>query len=171
MRKRKHRIYDDEIYTDFGGFKDLRLGHVLCLDTGAVTGELPGEKSKDPAFGMDGILVTEDMADEAKRLGYAVVYIAENTLKTMLKMNYNWKGIEYGFNDSSKTAFMTYLRDQVEPSRMYEICITYNEFLRNPDAFKQLIENPKVVRKWNFWSRRKKYKKELFDEKFQTMRR
>ena len=59
--------------TDVGGFKDLRLGHVLCLDTGSVTGELSGEKSKDPAFGMDGILVTEDMADEAKRLGYAVV--------------------------------------------------------------------------------------------------
>ena len=59
--------------TDVGGFNDLRLGHVLCLDTGSVTGELSGEKSKEPAFGMDGILVTEDMADEAKRLGYAVV--------------------------------------------------------------------------------------------------
>ena len=95
--------------------------------------------------------------------------IAENTLKTMLKMNYNWNGIEYGFYGSNKTAFMTYLRDQDDPSRMYEICITYNELLRNPDAFKKLIENPKVVRKWNFWSRRKKYRKELFDEKFQTI--
>jgi len=96
--------------------------------------------------------------------------IAENTLKTMLKMNYNRKGIEYGFNPD-KTVFITYLRDQNDPSRMYKICITYNELLRNPDAFKKLIENPKVVRKWNFWSRRKKYRKELFDEKFQTMRR
>ena len=95
--------------------------------------------------------------------------IAENTLKTMLKMNYNWNGIEYGFYGSNKTAFMTYLRDQDEPSRMYEICITYNELLRNPNAFKKLIENPKIVRKWNFWSRRKKYRKELFDEKFQTI--
>ena len=59
--------------TDVGGFNDLRLGHVLCLDTGSVTGELSGEKSKEPAFGMDGILVTEDMADEGKRLEYAVV--------------------------------------------------------------------------------------------------
>lgn len=95
--------------------------------------------------------------------------IAENTLKTMLKMNYNCNGIEYEFYGSSKTAFMTYLRDQDDPSRMYEICITYNELLRNPDAFKKLIENPKVVRKWNFWSRKKKYRKELFDEKFQTI--
>ena len=59
--------------TDVGGFNDLRLGHVLCLDTGAVTGELSGEKRNEPAFGMDEILVTEDRADEAKRLGYAVV--------------------------------------------------------------------------------------------------
>ena len=95
--------------------------------------------------------------------------IAENTLKTMLKMNYNWNGIEYGFYGSNKTAFMAYLRDQDEPSRMYEIVISYNELLRNPDAFKKLIENPKIVRKWNFWSRRKKYRKELFDEKFQTI--
>lgn len=94
--------------------------------------------------------------------------IAENTLKTMLKMNYNRKGIEYGFNPD-KTVFKTYLRDQNDPSRMYDICITYNELLRNPDAFKKLIENPKIVRKWNFWSRRKKYRKELFDEKFQTI--
>ena len=94
--------------------------------------------------------------------------IAENTLKTMLKMNYNRKGIEYGFN-SDKTVFETYLRDQNDPSRMYEIVISYNELLRNPDAFKKLIENPKVVRKWNFWSHRKKYRKELFDEKFQTI--
>ena len=73
--------------------------------------------------------------------------IAENTLKTMLKINYNGNGIEYGFYGSNKTAFMAYLRDQDEPSRMYEICITYNELLRNPDAFKKLIENPKIVRK------------------------
>ena len=111
---------------------------------------------------------TNQYCDEFK-INPRLYDIAENTLKTMLKMNYNWNGIEYGFYGSNKTAFMTYLRDQDDPSRMYEICITYNELLRNPDAFKQLIENPKVVRKWNFWSRRKKYKKELFDEKFQTI--
>ena len=111
---------------------------------------------------------TNQYCDEFK-INPRLYDIAENTLKTMLRMNYNWNGIEYGFYGSNKTAFMTYLRDQDDPSRMYEICITYNELLRNPDAFKQLIENPKVVRKWNFWSRRKKYKKELFDEKFQTI--
>ena len=111
---------------------------------------------------------TNQYCDEFK-INPRLYDIAENTLKTMLKINYNWNGIEYGFYGSNKTAFMTYLRDQDEPSRMYEICITYNELLRNPDAFKQLIENPKIVRKWNFWSRRKKYREELFDEKFQTI--
>ena len=59
--------------TYVGGFKDLRLGYVLCLDTGSVTGELSGEKSNEPAFGMDGILVAKEKSDEAKRLGYSVV--------------------------------------------------------------------------------------------------
>ena len=111
---------------------------------------------------------TNQYCDEFK-INPRLYDIAENTLKTMLKINYNWNGIEYGFYGSNKTAFMTYLRDQDDPSRMYEICITYNELLRNPDAFKQLIENPKIVRKWNFWSCRKKYREELFDEKFQTI--
>ena len=111
---------------------------------------------------------TNQYCDEFK-INPRLYDIAENTLKTMLKINYNWNGIEYGFYGSNKTAFMTYLRDQDDPSRMYEICITYNELLRNPDAFKQLIENPKIVRKWNFWSRRTKYPEELFDEKFQTI--
>lgn len=50
--------------TDVGVFNDLKSGHVLCLDTGFVTGEMSGIKIKDPAFGMD---------DETKRLGYSVV--------------------------------------------------------------------------------------------------
>ncbi len=59
--------------TDVGGFKDLRLGYVLCLDTGSVTGELSGIKIKEPAFGVDLILVAKEKFDEAKRLGYSVV--------------------------------------------------------------------------------------------------
>ena len=59
--------------TDIGGFKDLRLGYVFCLDTGSVTGELSGIKIKEPAFGMDGIIVAKEKSDEAKRLGYSVV--------------------------------------------------------------------------------------------------
>ena len=94
--------------------------------------------------------------------------IAENSIKTMLEMNFNTEGIEFGFYDTNKTAFLAYLRDRKTPSIMYEVCISYNEFIRNPEAFKQLIEEPRVLRRWNFWSRRKKYREELFDERFKT---
>ena len=132
--------------------------------------------------------------------------IAKYSIKTMLTMNYNYTGIEYGIDDSMKTQVMVYLKEKVpaepetemntinqgskyrlifknlpgldkkEKSRkkqqgpmMYEVCITYNEFMRNPDAFKKFIEEPKVLKKWNFWSRRKKYNQKYFDEKFQTI--
>ena len=83
--------------------------------------------------------------------------ITKNSIKTMLEMNYNYSGIEYGINDSMKTQVMVYLQDINDNAKMFEVCITYNEFSRNPDAFKKFIEEPKVQKKWNFWSRRKKY--------------
>ena len=95
--------------------------------------------------------------------------IANNSIKTMLTMNYNYTGIEYGIDDSMKTQVMVYLRDINDNVKMFEVCITYNEFMRNPDAFKKFIEEPKVLKKWNFWSRRKKYNQKYFDEKFQTI--
>lgn len=95
--------------------------------------------------------------------------IAKNSIKTMLEMNYNYSGIEYGIDDSMKTQVMVYLQDLNDQTKMFEVCITYNEFSRNPDAFKKYIEEPKVQKKWNFWSRRKKYNQKYFDEKFQTI--
>ncbi len=95
--------------------------------------------------------------------------IVKNSIKTMLEMNYNYSGIEYGIDDSMKTQVMVYLQDLNDQTKMFEVCITYNEFSRNPDAFKKYIEEPKVQKKWNFWSRRKKYNQKYFDEKFQTI--
>ena len=95
--------------------------------------------------------------------------IANNSIKTMLEVNYNYTGIEYGFDDSMKTQVMVYLRDVNDKAKMFVVCITYNEFLRNPDAFKKFIEEPKVHKKWNFWSRRRKYNQEVFDKRFQTI--
>lgn len=34
--------------------------------------------------------------------------------------------------------------------RMFEVLITYNEFLRHPDVFKDFIKEPKKLTKWNF---------------------
>ena len=55
------------------GHATVRLGYVMCLDTGAVTDVLEGEKTKDPTFGMDAIWLPEDRRSEAEGAGYVVV--------------------------------------------------------------------------------------------------
>ena len=55
------------------GHATVRLGYVMCMDTGAVTEPLEGEKTKDPAFGMDAIWLPEDRRSEAESAGYVVV--------------------------------------------------------------------------------------------------
>jgi flagellar biosynthesis protein FlhA len=51
----------------------IRMGYYLCINPGTVTEELPGEKTRDPAFGLPAIWITEDKRDEAERAGYTVV--------------------------------------------------------------------------------------------------
>lgn len=105
---------------------------------------------------------------------------AKKLIKTMLEDNYNSNHIQYGIDDSSTICAMVYLTEKSNEeiadknsenqstfrkrngANMYKVCITYNEFLRNPNTFKKLIEKPMPLRKWNFWSRRKKYKQEVF---------
>ena len=55
------------------GHSSVRVGYVMCLDTGAVTEPLDGEKTKDPAFGMDAIWLAEDRRSEAEGAGYVIV--------------------------------------------------------------------------------------------------
>ncbi len=55
------------------GHSSVRVGYVMCLDTGAVTENLEGEKTKDPAFGMDAIWLPEDRRGEAEGAGYVIV--------------------------------------------------------------------------------------------------
>jgi len=55
------------------GHAQIRLGYYMCMDTGAVTNPLQGEKTKDPAFGMDAIWLPEDRRAEAEESGYVVV--------------------------------------------------------------------------------------------------
>ena len=45
----------------------------MCMDTGSVITPLKGEKTKDPAFGMDAIWLPEDQRAEAENAGYVVV--------------------------------------------------------------------------------------------------
>ncbi|MDE5897963.1 MAG: flagellar biosynthesis protein FlhA, partial [Treponemataceae bacterium] len=55
------------------GSSKIRLGYYMCMNTGAVTEELKGEATKDPAFGMPAIWVPEDQRADAEQAGYAVV--------------------------------------------------------------------------------------------------
>ena len=55
------------------GHATVRLGYLLCMDNGNVTEPLEGEKTKDPAFGMDAIWLPEDRRSEAEVAGYIVV--------------------------------------------------------------------------------------------------
>lgn len=53
----------------------LKLGHFMCLNTGNVPKdrEIVGEKTKDPAFGMDAIWLPDSKRLEAEKAGYAVI--------------------------------------------------------------------------------------------------
>ncbi|MDR0525585.1 MAG: flagellar biosynthesis protein FlhA [Spirochaetaceae bacterium] len=51
----------------------IRLGHYLCINPGTVREELPGEKTKDPTFGLPAIWISEEKRDVAERAGYTVV--------------------------------------------------------------------------------------------------
>ncbi len=57
------------------GRSRLKLGCYMCLNTGSVKKEhlLSGEKTYDPAFGMEAIWVPETKRPEAERVGYAVI--------------------------------------------------------------------------------------------------
>lgn len=75
---------------DVGGFKSIMPGNVFCLNTDSVTVELAGEKVKEPAFGMDGIIVDKDKAEEAEKLGYLLVEperIISTHLREIIKKN------------------------------------------------------------------------------------
>lgn len=55
------------------GRANIRLGYYMCMDTGSVITPLKGEKTKDPAFGLDAIWLPEDQRAEAEEAGYSVV--------------------------------------------------------------------------------------------------
>ena len=55
------------------GHATVRIGYLMCMDTGSVTEQLDGERTKDPAFGMDAIWLPESRRSEAESAGYIVV--------------------------------------------------------------------------------------------------
>ncbi len=87
--------------------------------------------------------------------------IAKSSIKTILEVNCTKNGILYSL-DYDKTASTIYLQNRENSDFAYVIVITHKEFMRNPEAFKKIIAEPKVFVKWNFWCKEEKYDKGLF---------
>lgn len=51
----------------------IRLSFYLAINPGGVSQELTGEKTRDPAFGLPAVWISEDNRDTAERAGYTVV--------------------------------------------------------------------------------------------------
>jgi flagellar biosynthesis protein FlhA len=52
---------------------EIEPGHLLAMDSGTVTGQLPGKATKDPAFGLPAKWIPESLRDEAEVQGYTVI--------------------------------------------------------------------------------------------------
>lgn len=55
------------------GRAKIKIGYYMCLDTGSVMEKINGEPTKDPAFGLPAIWVSEEHRLEAERKGYSVI--------------------------------------------------------------------------------------------------
>jgi flagellar biosynthesis protein FlhA len=51
----------------------IRMGYFLCINPGGVKDDIPGEKTRDPAFGLPALWISEDKREAAERAGYTVV--------------------------------------------------------------------------------------------------
>ena len=117
---------------------------------------------------------------EEFQINYREYVIAHDSMKALLETNFKQTGKEYG-SRSDTTVFEIYLKkealyvagdseaSQKKSPKMYEITLTYKEFLRNPDFFRKFIANPHKMEKWNFWCKERKYNPEYFKEKAQTI--
>ncbi|HKM18044.1 MAG: flagellar biosynthesis protein FlhA [Firmicutes bacterium] len=55
------------------GRGQLMLNHYLAMDAGNVTEPVPGEPTKEPAFGLDALWISEEHRERAEMNGYTVV--------------------------------------------------------------------------------------------------
>lgn len=87
---------------------------------------------------------------------------AVNSIKIMLEINSQQNGFEFCIIDNKAIATI-YLHKRFS-RKMYIIVMSYREFMKNPDVFKELIAKPYRKKEWNFWCREYKYKKEHFSK-------
>jgi flagellar biosynthesis protein FlhA len=55
------------------GRNRLPRGRALAIDPGDALEQIPGEKTKDPAFGIEALWIDESRSDQARSAGYTVV--------------------------------------------------------------------------------------------------
>ena len=55
------------------GQAEIRHDHDLAINPGQVYGKLDGVETKDPAFGLDAVWITQSQREQAQSLGYTVV--------------------------------------------------------------------------------------------------
>jgi flagellar biosynthesis protein FlhA len=51
----------------------IKMAHYLAIQPGKVSEEVPGESTRDPAFGLPAVWITDEDRERAERLGYTVV--------------------------------------------------------------------------------------------------
>ncbi len=51
----------------------IRMGHYLAINPGSVREDVDGEATRDPAFGLPALWITEERREAAERAGYTVV--------------------------------------------------------------------------------------------------
>lgn len=51
----------------------IRMGYYLCINPGGIQTDIPGEKTRDPAFGLPALWVAEDKREEAEAAGFTVI--------------------------------------------------------------------------------------------------
>ena len=106
---------------------------------------------------------------EEFRMNPRLYEIAQNTITTIIEQNLKQPGIEYSYSFDTIVFSLYIFKPNNNNSTMYEIVITYKEFLRDPEFFKSFIQNPKKMKKWNFWCKERKYNQNFFEEKNQTI--
>ncbi len=55
------------------GRGSIKTGHYLAINPGDASAELEGEETRDPAFGLPALWISEEIREEAERSGYTVV--------------------------------------------------------------------------------------------------
>jgi flagellar biosynthesis protein FlhA len=51
----------------------IKMGHYLAINPGGIREDIPGEATRDPAFGLPAVWITEENREKAEQLGYTVV--------------------------------------------------------------------------------------------------